>query len=347
MTSNRTPEPKTTPESPLSSEVLDFVRSSTSPSASIQEIAGDASTRRFFRVTDAGKSSILMVHGEPLGPDAGLFSNHRVLEAIGAPVPRLLSRNEGLGLALVEDFGDLSLQRCAIEAFESKTAGADSLYGQACDLIVLMQGRAPSALRPDDFAARHALDRERFLFELRHFDTHFVRGLRRMTPSAGEQALLGRFYADLAEACDRLPRAYCHRDYQSRNLMVRDQRIGLIDFQDARMGPYTYDAASLLRDSSLDLPPDLAEVMLDLLAEDGGARFAVGPEEFRRDFDLMALQRNIKDLGTFGYMAGERGRTAYLDFVPRTVESIRRTMTTDPRYHEIYGPFARLALDPR
>jgi N-acetylmuramate 1-kinase len=219
----------------------------------------------------------------------------------------------------------------------------------ACDLIDRMQERAGSAMRPDDFAATNALDRERFLFELGHFDRHFVRGLRGLTPTPSETHLLEAFYEDLASACDRLPRVYCHRDYQSRNLMIRPgrtPRLGLVDFQDARMGPYTYDAASLLRDSSLDLPPDLVERMLERLAAGAWRRLAIGAEEFRRDFDLMALERNIKDLGTFGYMATVRGRRDYLDYVPRTQESIRRTMVANPHWHLPFVTLSRLALTP-
>jgi aminoglycoside/choline kinase family phosphotransferase len=127
--------------------------------------------------------------------------------------------------------------------------------------------------------------------------------------------------------------------------MVRQGRLCLIDFQDARMGPYTYDAASLLRDSSLDLQEDLVEELLHRLEETCAVPLAIGREEFRRDFDLMALQRNIKDLGTFGYMATVRGRMEYLDYVPRTQASIARTLVASRRYHDIYAVFRKLALD--
>ena len=350
---------------------MDFVRRLFGPGATAVEIAGDASTRRFFRVTssagldDGGgvhRTAVLMVHGEPLAFDAPLFSNHGILSSIGAPVPEILGRNEDLGLVLVEDFGDTTMQRhllsgpdaggehpapsAAAADPKNRTKTALPLYIAACDLIGLMQARAGQAMRPDDFAARNALDRDRFLFELGHFDRHFIRGLRGLTPTPSEERLLQSFYEDLASACDRLPRVYCHRDYQSRNLMVRPgSRLGLVDFQDARMGPYTYDPASLLRDSSLDLGAELVDELLDRLVENIGKPLAIGREEFRRDFDLMALQRNIKDLGTFGYMATVRGRRDYLEYVPRTQESIRRTMTADRRWHEPFALFARLALD--
>jgi hypothetical protein len=147
------------------------------------------------------------------------------------------------------------------------------------------------ATREGDFARRNALDRERFLAELHHFHRYFVGRLGMEQPAGGDEAILQSFYDNLADECDRLPRVYCHRDFQSRNLMVRDGRLALIDFQDARRGPYTYDAASLLRDSSLDLEEDLVDEMLARLGE----RLSLPGEEFRRDFDLTALQRNIKD----------------------------------------------------
>ena len=342
--------------SPLDPEALAFVRSAAGADAFAEEIAGDASTRRFYRVRSKSGTSVLMVHGEPLAPDSPIFTNHRILTEVGAPVPAILARDEPRGLVLVEDFGDLTLQRHLLEAGGGATlsagahpdrwrAAAHPYYLQACDLIRLMQTGAPAAIRPDDFAARNALDRERFLFELGHFDKHYLRGLRGAKPSAGEERLLAAFYEELADACDRLPRVYCHRDYQSRNLMVRSgAHLGLVDFQDARMGPYTYDAASLLRDSSLDLEPAFFGEMLDRLAVSTAKPLAIGPEEFRRDFDLMALQRNIKDLGTFGFMAEVRGRRDYLEYVPRTQLSIRRTMTAHPRWHAPFEVFARLAL---
>jgi len=334
----------------LDPEALAFVRT-VAGDAVAEEIAGDASTRRFFRVRSKGHpTAVLMVHGEALAPDSPIFTNHRILSGIGAPVPAIIARNERSGLLLVEDFGDLTLQRHLLQATTGDPdrwmSVALPYYSQACDLIALMQTRAPAAIRPADFAARNALDRERFLFELGHFDKHYLRGLRGVTPTAGDEQALLAFYEEMADACDALPRVYCHRDYQCRNLMVRPgDRLGLVDFQDARMGPYTYDAASLLRDSSLDLEPTLVAEMLDRLVRSIAHPLAVGPEEFRRDFDLMALQRNIKDLGTFGYMATVRGRRDYLDYVPRTQESIRRTMTAFQRWHDPFEVFDRLVLD--
>ena len=345
--------------SSIPAPVLEFARRAFGPGAVATEVAGDASTRRFYRARagDGAATAIVMAHGEALPPDAPFYSNHRILAAIGAPVPRILDRDDAAGMVLVEDFGDLTLQRHLAESGES---AAPPLYRQAADLVVRMQRDAPGSMQGTDFAARNALDHDRFLFELDHFHKHFILGLRGLTPSASQEKELRQFYKDLATDCDRLPRVYCHRDYQSRNLMVRGAgktagapaadaapTLGLIDFQDARMGPYCYDAASLLRDSSLDLAAPLVEEMLDRLATGIAAPLGIGTEEFRRDFDLMALQRNIKDLGTFGFMATVRGRRDYLDYVPRTLASVRRTLAADRRWHDPFVLMERLVLDWR
>jgi N-acetylmuramate 1-kinase len=312
---------------------MDFLEKALGRPVHVDEIAGDASTRRFYRATAGKKAGILIVHPEPLSRDAPLFSNHRVLESIGAPVPGILASDPDHGLVLTEDLGDVTLQKHLLSTRPGRRlAEAARLYRDACDLIVRLHRKGEAALVPGDFAATCALDRERFLFELDHFHRHFIIGHRNMTPGSADDAILHAFYADLAEECDRLPRVYCHRDFQSRNLMLSRGRIRLIDFQDARMGPYTYDAASLLRDSSLDLDPEMVDEMLDRLA---GA-LDLAPEEFRRDFDLVALQRNLKDLGTFGYMATVRGRPEYLEYVPRTLRSIKNTLTRGRRYHQVY-----------
>jgi hypothetical protein len=318
-----------------------FLEKALGPRPRIVEIAGDASTRRFFRAAAGKKTAILIAHPEPLTPSSALFSNHRVLESIGAPVPSILDSDPAYGLVLTEDLGDVTLQKHLLNLAPGRRGDeARRLYREACDLIVLLHERGARALRPGDFAAGCALDRERFLLELDHFHRHFVIGHRKMSPPSADEAILRAFYTDLAEECDRLPRVYCHRDFQSRNLMVQRGRLRLIDFQDARMGPYTYDAAALLRDSSLDLDPKMVDEMIDRLCH----ALDLAPDEFRRDFDLMALERNIKDLGTFGFMAGVRGRPEYLEYVPRTVGFVKRTLVRGRRYHSLYPVVDRYVL---
>ena len=121
----------------------------------------------------------------------------------------------------------------------------------------------------------------------------------------------------------------CHRDYHSRNLMLHDGSLYIIDFQDARMGPDTYDLASLLRDSYVDIADrELDELIAYFLALKGLTDAA----EFRRRFDLMSLQRNLKALGTFGYQTTTRRNPVYIQYIPRTLNYARTTLEKYPRF---------------
>jgi N-acetylmuramate 1-kinase len=133
------------------------------------------------------------------------------------------------------------------------------------------------------------------------------------------------------------PRVLCHRDYHSRNLMLHDGSLYIIDFQDARMGPDTYDLVSLLRDSYVDITDrDLDELIAYFLAlktSDGDV--GAGEDEFRRRFDLMALQRNLKALGTFGYQTLTRRNTVYIQYIPRTLRYVRTNLDKYPRFDRL------------
>ena len=137
----------------------------------------------------------------------------------------------------------------------------------------------------------------------------------------------------MAEELANEPRVLCHRDYHSRNLMLHNGSLHIIDFQDARMGPDTYDLVSLLRDSYVDITDreldDLIAYFLALKTRDGAAPDA---EEFRRRFDLMALQRNLKALGTFGFQTMTRRNTVYIQYMPRTLRYVRGNLDRYPRF---------------
>jgi aminoglycoside/choline kinase family phosphotransferase len=133
---------------------------------------------------------------------------------------------------------------------------------------------------------------------------------------------------------------FCHRDYHSRNLMLHDGQLYIIDFQDARMGPDTYDLVSLLRDSYMDFSErEVDELIAFFLAlrgvgaERGGADAEAG--EFRRRFDVMSLQRNLKALGTFGFQTTSRGNPVYIQFMPRTLSYVRTNLERDSRFSRL------------
>ena len=137
----------------------------------------------------------------------------------------------------------------------------------------------------------------------------------------------------------------CHRDYHSRNLMLHAGSLYIIDFQDARMGPDTYDLASLLRDSYVDLADrDVDDLIAYFIALRGRTDAAGGERssvEFRRRFDLMAVQRNLKALGTFGYQTMSRGNPVYIQYIPRTLRYLARNLEKYPRFMQLRELLAR------
>jgi N-acetylmuramate 1-kinase len=314
-----------------------FLRENLPPGTTLSPLKGDASTRRFFRIAPPGQPCmILMHHPDPIDWETSpLRWSHEHLQKVGVPVPKIRSVFPGRGIVLLEDLGDTTLQ---IALLADPTLDRRALYREAVDIIVLLQERGTRELPPDAPARACALDEARFLWELEHFFTHFVRGYRGSRPSEEESTAIRSFFGWLSASLDRAERVLCHRDFQSRNLMVTPGGLKVIDYQDARMGPLSYDLASLLRDSSLDLDERLREEGIRHFLS---ARRALGPEEFREEFERMALQRNIKDLGTFGYQVHHMGHLEYERYIPRTLEMVRSALLRRQLYHGIFPLFEK------
>jgi aminoglycoside/choline kinase family phosphotransferase len=184
-----------------------------------------------------------------------------------------------------------------------------------------------------------AFDLEKLSWELHYFVKHFLEGLRGRDLTAEDRMVLSEGIHGLAEEIAGWPRVLCHRDFHSRNLMRHEGVLHWIDFQDARLGPATYDLASLLRDSYVDLEEEfVAECVLEFRQR---ARPEESAETFLRRFELMSVQRNLKALGTFGFMATVRQNPVYLQYVPRTLRSARRNLKRHPELEGLHRALAR------
>ena len=313
-----------------------IVRERFPPGTAIEALKGDASTRRFFRLRPpAGPSKIVMLYPEAIVWEGSpLAESYRHLERIGVPLAKIEAVLPEAGAILMADLGDLTLQQ-ALRA--DPALDRTRLYREAIDFIVLLQTRGTREL-PDSPARRTALDEARFLFELEHFYRHFILGYRRASPAPAEAAACTSFFGWLAASLDGVSRVLCHRDFQSRNLMVTAAGLQVIDYQDARLGPASYDLASLLRDSSLDLEEGFREEGIRYFLS---RRAELAPEEFRAEFERQALQRNIKDLGTFGYQVSHVGNRGFEEYIPRTVRMVRQAMLREARCHRLFPLFEK------
>ena len=298
--------------------------------ARIVPLTGDASDRQYFRILFRDEpSQVLAVHPGPITFETLPFVNvARLLSAMPVPVPRILRHSDPLGIIALEDLGDVTLQ-AHVGAAPATTHAA--IYREAVGLITTIQRRGRELASPQYVSYGVAFDVEKLTWELHFFMKHFLEAYRgAVLTGAAREALTAQFAA-IAEELASERHVLCHRDYHSRNLMVHGGSLYIIDFQDARMGPDTYDLASLLRDSYVDFTEaQVDELTAFFLAKSGVS--TAGDRDFRRRFDLMALQRNLKALGTFGYQTTARDNTVYIQYIPRTLNYVRANIARYDRF---------------
>jgi len=281
------------------------------PGARLSSLAGDASTRRFFRIRpDGGRSLVLMDYGAPFDGETDDVRLSRIFREADLPVAKIRSVAPDPGCLVLDDLGDLTVER---NLHEHPSGGRDRMV-QAVDLAAAIAVRGTEALARSTRAAGPSLDQERFRFEMGFFLEHYVRN--HLGRSPGQRLVRG--LEQLADEAARTPRrVLCHRDFHSRNLMLRDDgSLAMVDIQDARWGPDTYDLASLLYDAYIESDSGWREP----LAERFRSALVNPPEAgpFRQRLRVVAAERMIKALGTFGYQVATLGRSRYREPIPRT-----------------------------
>ncbi|MEJ2685668.1 MAG: phosphotransferase [Gammaproteobacteria bacterium] len=290
--------------------------------------SGDASFRRYFRV-QTGERSYIAVDAPPEREDSRPFVDiaHRFAN-LGLNVPEILEADLQRGLLLVTDLGT----RDYLSALDGNTA--DRLYGDALGALLVIQACGPCADELPPY------DRELLLREMRLFPDWFLSRHLSLALSSAETQLLADAFQRLADAALSQPQVCVHRDFHSRNLLVTERRNpGILDFQDAVIGPVTYDLVSLLRDAYIAWPREQVESWAlgyhDLALQSGVLRDTDSPEDqarFLRWFDWMGVQRQLKVAGIFARLYHRDAKAGYLADIPRTVGYLREVTG---RYDEL------------
>lgn len=278
-------------------------------------VSGDASFRRYFRIVD-GDASWIGVDAPPDKENSAPFVEVvQAWQPLNVAVPKICSVDLTLGFMLLEDFGDVQYLS------ELNDASVERLYGLAFEELVKIQ-------RCDALPARPlpAYDRAMLAREMALFQDWFLGELLDVKPDAAAQQALDSMYEQLVVSALEQPQVCVHRDYHSRNLMVRtDEVIGVIDFQDAVMGPITYDLVSLLRDCYIAWPQHKIDVWVERFwAQQRSQLGAVPLAQFTRWFDLMGMQRHLKAIGIFARLNIRDGKPGYLGDIPRTLGYLLR-----------------------
>jgi N-acetylmuramate 1-kinase len=298
---------------------------------SLRPASADASFRRYFRLDACGVDggTAIAMDAPPEREDSRPFLHvAALLHDAGLNAPRVLAQDIGQGFLLLTDLGSTTYLAALDEA------NADDLFDAATRALVRWQlASRADALPPYDEAL---LRRELNLFPEWYVGRHLQHPL-----SPPQQATLAATWRLILDVCLAQPRVFVHRDYMPRNLMVSEPNPGILDFQDAVVGPVTYDAVSLFRDAFISWPEErVLDWAIRYWEKARRAALPVGSDfgDFYRDFEWMGLQRHLKVLGIFARIHYRDGKPRYLADTPRFVAYVRSVT----RRHRALAPLARL-----
>ncbi len=339
-------EPRQKPSAPQRRFDEDYLKSRLEPivkepiaRVEIFALQGDASDRRYFRVhyfRDAAvrgaaeKSAVIVMQQKEPTPEQESDFNRiqKFLARLKMPVPKILHHDTERGLLFLEDGGDTHLADLARTSPDSIVAW----YQKAIELIVSMQTRVTKNIQPHRPVGFPKFDGEKLMWEMDFMMEHYVTGFLRRKLSREEKSEIRAALLGLCKTLAAEEQVFTHRDFHSRNLIVREENLMLIDFQDARMGPRQYDLVSLLKDSYVVLKEETRDELLGYylqrMEQEEGRRIPRSP--FRKVFDWMSVQRNLKAIGTFAFQYMEHKNDRYLEYIDPTLRYIRDTLHSRP-----------------
>ena len=305
----------------------------------------DASFRRYFRLqfpgsqralsqipflNDSSVGSLIAMDAPPDKEETGPFIRiANLLVDINLNAPRVLAQNAEQGFLLLSDLG----VEPYLDVLDEQSV--DSLYADALDALFVMQRDAPR-----DTSILPAYDEELLLREMGLFRDWYCDQYCKASLSATQLSELDACFQQLSDAALLQPQVFVHRDYHSRNLMrTENNNPGIIDFQDAVIGPVTYDLVSLLRDCYIAWPQQRVEAWaLDYLhrAADAGIITHQSDATYLRWFDWMGVQRHLKAVGIFARLYLRDGKPGYLDDIPRTLNYVREVTARYPELQSLH-----------
>ena len=320
----------------------------------VAPLAGDASSRRYFRVRLEGASvptAVLMVQsGSGLSISSDELSSlgetpaempflnvQRYLRSREIAVPDVYAADSARGLALLEDIGDTTLWDAARAAEDPA-----SLYRAAIDELVRLQRAGAAEPDADCIAFRQRFDARLFAWEFDHFLEY---GFGDRGVPAADRDWLRRRFGELSEELAGDVLVLTHRDYHSWNLFVHDGKLRVIDFQDALLAPVPYDLATLLNDRATPtlVDPALERALVayfcarrrELLGDD------VRDDELRSRYHLFVLQKSLKIVGRFHYLEEVKKKPGYVAMLPYTFKTLRRAFDALPELGDVRDVVAR------
>ncbi len=318
--------------------------------ATIEKLFGQASARQYFRIScsggvsppaDSGRgnpatTNIIMQLPQGFSspaeeitkmaasaPKEFPFINvQRYLKSLEVNVPAILGYDADLGLILLEDIGDESLERVI-----SKTDETFKIfyYKKVIETLIDLQIRTAKNPSADCVAYHRRFDADLLHWEIMHFLEYGIEDRFKIKVENQESSSFDKAARDLVEHITKLPYGFTHRDFQSRNIHFFKYEFYLIDFQDALLGPVIYDLVALLRDSYVKFSPEQRDALIEHYVANvpEGHPYHDKLAQAKNDFHLVALQRKLKDTGRFQYINTVRGNPNFLKSVPQSLAYVK------------------------
>jgi aminoglycoside/choline kinase family phosphotransferase len=293
----------------------------------LERLAGDASFRSYYRLFLGDKTFVVMSAGQDKASSAAFVALARAFQSANLMAPHILEQDEARGYMLLSDLGD----ELYLNHLTDKTA--DDLYQRAFSALFTLQTCTdiPNYSLP-------LYDRELFLREMNLFRDWYLTKHFGFSLSAMENELLDYIFDLLIVDASAQPKVCVHRDFHSRNLMVLEPKnVGLLDFQDAVLGPVTYDLLSLLRDCYISWPEERVRAWVRSFFDQKNAGQSVmisDWEQFYHWFDWMSLQRHLKCIGIFARLNARDHKPQYLNDIPRVLNYVERVSRPYPEFKE-------------
>lgn len=290
----------------------------------IEKLTGDASTRQYFRLFCANSDTfVASVYQEVFDEESHPFCDvTKLFLSSKLPVPKIVAVSGRFGIMVMEDLGDTRLQDWLLTLSKEDYKAA---YKEAISLIISIQNATPQAYIQNSISSRLAFDKAKLMWELDFFYQHYFSSYLQVKLNSQEEKDLRNELETIAEELSERPRVLCHRDFHSRNLMLYQGQQYIIDHQDARMGPESYDIASLLRDPYVELSEEMITELYNFFVEQ---KIAVGAsqkwaEEIKLEFELMTVQRIVKAIGTYAYQTAVVKNSVYAPYIPRAITTVK------------------------
>jgi aminoglycoside/choline kinase family phosphotransferase len=299
----------------------------------IEKLTGDASTRIYYRIWTSSTSYVACLDSPIIDPnnEPTFLKLQRVLHNEKVRVPHILDKDLGTGYILEEDLGDATFLK---EIAQITNKDEEVLfYKAAIDLMAAIHRVDVKKYKAEAFALL-AFDTEKLFAEMEFTKKYFLKmflGLDVTTP--GIEALYKKLY-DICYTLSNEPRVLVHRDYHSRNLMIKNGEQVVIDFQDARMGTPLYDLVSLLEDCYYQVESRNKKILIQYYFETYYQKFDISKtfEQFIYLYDLMAIQRVFKAIGSFSFIYADRKDLRYVKHIGFAFEKVRSIMLSHEEF---------------